>query len=116
MDNEVIVYFNALFNGHHGVDMKDTGEPFKPDYSKLDTFLQDLSSLPDIARDTMVKDMTIEELEDIVKSCAHNKSPGLDGLGYELYQETFSIIKEDLLKVFQCQLERKRIIESIQRG
>ena len=92
--------------------MKDTGEPFKPDYSKLDTFLQDLSSLPDIARDTMVKDMTMEELEDIVKSCAHNKSPGLDGLSYELYQETFSIIKEELLKVYQCQLERKRIIES----
>ena len=34
------------------------------------------SSLSDTARDTMVKDMTKEELEDIVKSCAHNKSPG----------------------------------------
>ena len=35
IDEGVIANFNALFNGQHGVDMKDTGEPFKPDYGKL---------------------------------------------------------------------------------
>ena len=54
-----------------------------------------------------MKDMTMDELEFIVKSCDQNKSPGLDGLSYELYQETFQIIKEDLLQVYLCQLRRK---------
>ena len=96
--------------------MKDIGQPFKPDYSELDSFLENLSSLPDDARDDMVKDMTMDELEFIIKSCEQNKSPGLDGLSYELYQETFQIIKEDLLEVFLCQLHRKRIIDSNREG
>ena len=37
--------------------------------------------------------------------CNHNKSPGLDGLCYEFYQETFSIIKNEFLQVLQCQLD-----------
>ena len=60
--------------------------------------------------------MKIEDLEGIVKKCNHNKSPGLDGLSYEFYQETFSIIKDDLLKIFQCQLIRQIIIESNNEG
>ena len=56
--------------------------------------------------------MEIEELEEIVGKCKINKSPGLDGLSYEFYQKTFSIIKDDLLKILQCQLNRGRIIES----
>ena len=116
IEEEVTGYFHALFNGHHDADMKDTGEPFKPDYSELDSFLQELSSLPDNVRDDMVKDMSMDELEDIVKTCDHNKSPGLDGLSYELYQETFPIIKEDLLEVYKCQLSRKRIIDSNTEG
>ena len=44
------------------------------------------------------------------------QSPGLDGLSYELYQETFQIIKEDLLEVYLCQLRRRRIIESNREG
>ena len=63
-----------------------------------------------------MKEMKIEELEDIVGECDHNKSPGLDGLCYEFYQETFPIIKNELLQVLQCQLDRKRIIESNKDG
>ena len=116
INEEVTSYFNALFNGHHGPDMRDTGEPFKPDNSELDSFLHGLSTLPNDVRDAMEKDMVIEELEEIVKECQHNKSPGLDGLCYEFYQETFDIIKKDLLEVYQCQLRRKRIIESNTEG
>ena len=44
----------------------------------------------------------MEELEYIVKkSCATNKSPGLDGLVYEFYQETFDIIKNGFY-LFSC--------------
>ena len=96
--------------------MKNTGAAFVPDYRELDSFLHGLGSLPDDKRDDMIKDMTMEELEEIVKKCAHNKSPGLDGLCYEFYQETFQIIKEDLLKVFQCQLNRRKLIDSNREG
>ena len=64
----------------------------------------------------LLKEMKIEELEEIVGGCDHNKSPGLDGLSYEFYQETFPIIKNDLLEVLQCQLDRTRLIESNKDG
>ena len=116
VEEEVIKFFHALFNGHHNTDLKDTGEPFKAVNSHLDSFLQDLSALPDNERDNLVQDMKSEELEEIVKNCNRNKSPGLDGLSYEFYQGTFSIIKDDLLKIFQCQLNRGTIIESNKDG
>ena len=58
----------------------------------------------------MVQPMTMKELEYIVKNCKKNKSPGLDG------QETFEIIKEDLLQVFQYQLNEKQLVESNREG
>ena len=113
---EINKFFEALFNGHHDTNLEDTGEPFKADNSDLDYFLQDLSALPDDDRDNLVKGIKIEELEEIVGHSDHNKSPGLDGLSYEFYQETFPIIKNDLLRILQCQLDRKRIVESNKLG
>ena len=60
--------------------------------------------------------MTIEELRDIIKDSANNKSPGLDGISYEFYKETVDLIEEELLEVFQCQLDRKRIVNSNREG
>ena len=51
-----------------------------------------------------------------MKNCDHNKSPGLDGLSYELYQKTFPIIKEDFLAVYRCQLSRNKLIKSNKEG
>ena len=116
IEEEITKFFHALFNGHHGTNLEDTGEPFQADNSHLDYFLQDLSALPDDEKDNLVKEIRIEELEDIVGKCNHNKSPGLDGLCYEFYQETFSIIKNDFLQVLQCQLDRVRIVESNKHG
>ena len=48
--------------------------------------------------------------------CAHNKSPGLDGLPYEFYQVTWDIIGEDFVKVLQCQLERVNLVQSNKHG
>ena len=78
--------------------------------------MQDLKALPDDERDNLVKEIKTEELEQIIGECEHNKSPGLDGLCYEFYQDTFSIIKYDLLQILQCQLDRSRIIESNKEG
>ena len=85
IEEEITKFFRALFNGHHGTSLEDTGEPFKADDSNLDYFLQDLNVLADNERDNLEKEMKIEELEEIVGKCDHNKSPWLDGLCYEFY-------------------------------
>ena len=43
-------------------------------------FLDGLNKLPDMDRNEIEQDMTMDELEEIVKNSATNKSPGLDGL------------------------------------
>ena len=116
IEEEITKFFQALFNGHHSTSLEDTGKPFKADDSELNYFLQDISALPDNDRDNLIKEIKMEELEEIIGKCAHNKSPGLDGLCYEFYQETFSVIKNDLIQVLQCQLDRSRIIESNKDG
>ena len=112
IEEKVIEFFTALFNGHHNSKLEDTGSPFKPDYSGLDSYLQDLGTLPGPESKGLETRMNIEELRQIVKSCGNNKSPGLDGLSYEFYKATLHIIEKDLLHVLQCQLDRERIIDS----
>ena len=116
IEEEVTGFFHALFNGYHDENIVNTGKTFEADNSNLGFFLNDLATLSDSDRDGLVKDMAMGELEEIVKNCDHNKSPGLDGLSYELYQKTFPIIKEDLLAVYRCQLNRKKLIKSNKEG
>merc|ERR1712240_421701 len=92
--------------------MVNTGKTFQADNSDLDFFLNDLATLPDSVRDGLVNEMSMGELEEIVKDCDRNKSPGLDGLSYEFYQKTFPVIKEDLLAIYSSQLNRNRLIKS----
>ena len=84
IEEEVTNFFHALFNGYHDENIVNTGKTFEADNSNLGFFLNDLATLSDSDRDGLVKDMTMGELEEIVKNCDHNKSPGLDGLSYEL--------------------------------
>ena len=74
IEDVVVKFFDALLNGHHDTNLLDTGTPFVPDYSGLDSFLSGLEVLPDIAKDELESDMTLEELRDIVKYSANNKS------------------------------------------
>ena len=116
IEEKVLQFFNALFNGHHNSSLEDTGSSFQPDYSGIDTYLQGLDSLPDIDRDELENKIKIEELRNIVKSSDNNKSPGLDGLSYEFYKATLHLKESDLLEVLQCQLDRGRIVKSNTEG
>ena len=109
-----VVY--ALLNGHYDTNLVDSGAPFVPDYTGLDTFFEGLRSLPDLAKEELEENMTIEKLRYIVKEGANNMSPGLDGLSYEFYKVTLDLIQEELLEVFQCQLDRQRIVKSNKEG
>ena len=86
------------------------------DYSGLDSYLAGLGSLPDLVRDELEKDILIDELRDIVKESVNNKSPGLDGISYEFYKTTLDLIQDDLLEILQCQLNRKKIVDSNKEG
>ena len=103
IEEEVTNFFHALFNGYHNENMENTGKTFQADNSDLNLFLRDLATLSDSDRDGLVNEMTMDELEEIVKECDRNKSPGLDGISYEFYQNTFPIIKDDLLIIYRCQ-------------
>ena len=117
IESEVLNYFGALFNGHHNRDYVDTGQPFVPDNSELPDFLSGLGKLSPGSKAELVKDLSYEEVEFIVKKeCSSNKSPGLDGLPYEMYRATWDIIGKDFTKVLQVQMARVRLLENDRHG
>ena len=112
IEDKVLLYFGALFNGHHNVKLEDTGVPFVPDNSLLDEFLDGLGVLGNEDRDSMHEDITEEELEQIIKDSDNNKSPGLDGLSYEFYKTAWPVIKGVFTNVLQSELNNVKLIES----
>ena len=116
IEEEIILFFNALFNGHHGLDLKDTGLPFSPDWTNLDALLEGVGKISDLDKEHLVSDINKEELDFIVKSCPTMKSPGLDGLTYEFYKKVWHIIGNQFVEVLQIQLSRLRLIESNMMG
>ena len=116
IENEVLAFFKALFNGHHNSDLINTGTSFQPNFSHISEFLSVLEKLPDDEQKEIEMAMEEEELEEIVMKSSNNKSPGLDGISYELYKTTWGIIKKDLVKVFQSQLNRGRLVASNKEG
>ena len=77
-------FVKALFNGYHDRNLVNTGSSFIPDWSHLDEFLTGLGRLDDAQKTHMHRDIEEDELENVVKACETNKSPGLDGISYEL--------------------------------
>ena len=116
-EKKVLSYYGALFNGHHNKDLVDTGRPFAADETHLQDFLSELGKLSPESKANLVKELTFEQVKEVIKKeCDYNKSPGLDGLPYELYKSTFDIIGQDFTRVLQVQMARFRIIESDQHG
>ena len=59
---------------------------------------------------------TLAELEAAVESAAAAKSPGLDGLSYELYKTTFHLIGPSLLKALNHMLAEGSLGTSLKQG
>ena len=112
IEREVKSFFGALLNGHHDINLQDTGKPFTPDNSNIDEFLANLVSIGKNDSENLEVELNIDELELVVRCCASNKAPGLDGLCYEFYKCAWDIIKDTLLSVLQCQLDRGIIVQS----
>ena len=87
IEEETVNFMEALLNGRQDQNLEDTGSAFEPDYTYLEDFLSNLSQLSAVSQDSLVEELSCEEVEVVVKSCKTGKSPGLDGLPYEFYLE-----------------------------
>ena len=99
---EINSYFNALLNGHHNRDLVDTGRSFETDFLGLPEFLEDIGKLDEENQEKLVKTLTFEEVADVIKyHIEAGRSPGLDGLPYEFYKSTWSVIGQDFAQVLK---------------
>ena len=70
-----VSFYDALFNGRHDKNLVDTGAPFQPSDRYLEQFLSQLSSLSEESKTKLVRELTLDELESIVKTTPNGKSP-----------------------------------------
>ena len=66
--------------------------------------------------DDLCRDFTIDELWDAIMSFCNGRSPGPDGLSIEFYKAIFSVIKDDLLCVYNCIKDREYMPSKMKRG
>ena len=105
-----VSFYDALLNGRHDKNLVDTGLPFQPSDVHLEEFLSQLPTISEDSKTNLVKEFTLEELESIVKSCPNGKSPGLDGLPYELYKSLWDVIGKEFLEVVKNQTSNFSLI------
>ena len=96
--------------------MENTGSSFQPDYTNLDKFLSNLGALSVTESGSLHSGVKPEELDEVLKTCKNNKSPGLDGLTYEFYRKVWPVMKYDFREILQCQLYRTNMIDSNKMG
>ena len=64
----------------------------------------------------LVREMTYDEVKQIVKDCPTGRSPGLDGIPYEFYKATWDVIGVEFTEVIKTQLRTFTLIESGKHG
>ena len=62
IEENVLKYYGALFNGHQSKDLIDTGQPFVANESHLRDILSGLGKLSPESKANLVKDLTFEVL------------------------------------------------------
>ena len=121
IEEEVLTFYKALFNGHHRsvegqTQPVDTGQPFQPDMTNLEQFMVNLPVIKPEDRAFIEAPIQLEEITAALKTSPKHRAPGLDGLPHEFYQRTQHIIGPTLVKVFQEQLDRGELIQSGKEG
>ena len=106
---------SALFNGRPDKNLVDTGG-FQHSDEHLEEFLGQLPSLSEESKTKVVKELTYDELEDIIKHLPNGKSPGLDGVPYELYKCMWGVIGKEFHQVIKDQMSSFRLNESGKHG
>ena len=108
--DEILTFFTALFSGKLGLDGEILNVAFEKDDTYLPDFLNDnLKKLSDVEQYGLEQKFNFDELKQCVKNLPKHKSPGIDGLPFELYKSVFPIIQEDYLAMHNCVWERERL-------
>ena len=113
----------------HPVDIQKVFQSFYEKLFREEKHMQDVHLvLEDILEDVIPRkvdldyghyidrNLSIEDLEHVVFSMAHNKSPGIDGLSIEFYQTLWEHIKEDLYYVYLEAIKEGSLGPEINRG
>ena len=114
---EAVSFFTALFSGKVGVNGEILNEPFQMNEEFLDNFLTDnLARLTEVDREALEKPFSEEELKICIKHLPRNKTPGLDGLPFEVYKKVFPIIRQDYLAFQNCITEREKLTDEMRKS
>lgn len=66
--------------------------------------------------DDVISLITIEELEEVLKSVKSNKAPGLSGIPYDFWKHSKELTKNLLLEIINESLERKEVLDEWKKG
>jgi hypothetical protein len=65
------------------------------------TFKDDIPQITSRENEALVAEFSEKEVRDAIFQMKHNKAPGPDGFPAEFYQVFWSLIKDDLMAMFQ---------------
>ena len=68
-------------------------------------FFRYVNTISDEFSELLKASITVEEIWDAIVSFIEGKTPGPDGLGVEFYKTVFSVIKDDLVRLFNSWFE-----------
>jgi hypothetical protein len=122
VQQEILASFDTLFQGRHEAtaaapEPHDSSRPFEPSSPEAAAdFLNDMSSLSPAKSQALGRSFALCELKAAVASAAKSKSPGLDGLSYELYAAVIDLVGPGLLQAFNAMLQEGLLTPSFCRG
>ena len=103
-------FFGALFSGRVGVKGEVLDHPFEMNEEFLNYFLNDnLAKLSDEDKEALERPFNEDELKLCIKNLPRNKTPGLDGIPFEVYKAIFPTIQEDYLLFQNCLIDREKL-------
>ena len=116
IEEQLVGFFKPLFEGRHRSGGVVAEETFVQDPQHLPEFLDILPRLSVESRRKLEREVTWEELVEVVGECPRGKSSGTDGLTYEFYQNAGEDYLRELLLVFREILRRFRLTVSMETG
>jgi hypothetical protein len=81
--------------------MTRLGKPERNNFSMVETFKDDIPQITSGENEALVAEFSEKEVRDAIFQMKHNKAPGPDGFPAEFYQVFWSLIKDDLMAMFQ---------------
>lgn len=67
-------------------------------------------------RDLLEKDITLQEVQDVIRSLTSGKTPGDDGYPSDFYKKCNNILAPRLLTVFHCALQKGLLPSSMRKS